>query len=44
MLFGHETLVAETKFHVSANFKEMIWLGQQIIWVIQPYIFKSADL
>jgi len=36
MPFGRATLVTATKFLVGSNFNQMIWLGQQIIWVIQP--------
>jgi len=42
MSFGHATLDTATKFLVRYNFNQMIWLGQQIIWVIQPNIFKSV--
>jgi len=41
MSFGHAILVTATKFLVSANFNQMIWLDQQIIWMIQPNIFTS---
>ena len=42
MSFGRAVLVMATKYLVGTNFNQIIWLGQQIIWVLQPNTFKSA--